>query len=72
MSKTIRAIQSPIARELAARFAGYRPSRINHGEAIRVRAGLCVCGRPIADHFDATNRKHSCETIAQLWADEGR
>lgn len=47
--------------ELRARFGGYRPSRIDHARAVRAREGNCLCGVPVAAHFDDDNVKVSCE-----------
>lgn len=36
----------------------------------RERTGECLCGRPVAEHFDDRNAKFSCEFVAQLRVDE--
>lgn len=56
--------------ELRARFGGYKPSRIDHARASRAREGACVCGLPVAEHFDADNRKLTCEEAAAALAHE--
>ena len=34
-----------------------------------VRAGTCVCGAPVADHFDSHNRSLDCTAARRRWQD---
>lgn len=34
------------------------------------RQGTCLCGQPVAAHFDDRNAKHDCETVRMLAEDE--
>jgi hypothetical protein len=51
--------------ELRARFGGYKPSLLDHSRAHRLRDGLCLCGLPVAEHFNDDNQKLSCEAAAE-------
>ena len=51
------------ARELRSHFSPLVRTRVAmrpfHG-----REGICLCGRPVAEHFDESNRKRTCEELA--------
>ena len=51
------------ARELRSHFSPLVRTRVAM-RPFRGRDGVCLCGRPVAEHFDAANRKRSCGELA--------
>lgn len=64
MLAALESIWTGYAADVARRGGDPAFAQLARVRAASYRDGSCICGKPVADHFDRQNRKLTCDEVA--------